>query len=111
MLRQLSSITLLVSLIALGISGLLMLFLGSMEFQLQMHPIHKIFGVLMCVAGAVHACLNFKAITHYLKNRKVLISGVVLVVLMILLFVAGMNKPLNPEAIEAVEQAMLQVEG
>ena len=68
MVRQCVSITLVISLIALGASGLLMMFLNSFSFQLQMHPVHKIFGVIMVAAGTIHLFLNFKPIKSYLKN-------------------------------------------
>lgn len=110
MLRQLTSITLLVSLIALASSGLLMIILGSFEFQLQMHPIHKVFGVIMCVAGGLHTYLNFKPIKAYLKEKKLLIAGVLLSIFMILLVVVGMNKPLDQDIIKSIEHSMSQLE-
>lgn len=69
MFRQLTPITLLVSLAALAASGFLMIILDSFEFQLQMHPIHKVFGVIMSVAGGLHLSLNFKLIKTYLKDK------------------------------------------
>lgn len=110
MLRKIASITLLVSLVAVGSSGLLMIILNSFEFQLQMHPVHKIFGVVMCLSGCLHASLNFKAIKSYMKDKKLLITGTLLAVFMIFLFVVGLNKPLNQDAIQTIEKTMRQLE-
>ena len=110
MVKQCASITLVISLVALGASGLLMIFLNSFSFQLQMHPVHKIFGIIMVVAGCFHLFLNFKAIKSYLKKRGVLVYGAIMSVLLILLLVAGLNKPIDPEVIDQVQQLMSQME-
>ena len=110
MLRQFVSITLVVSFIALGISGLLMIVLNSFSFQLQMHPIHKIFGIIMAITGCVHVYLNFKPIKRYLKNKKVLVFGAIMSALLVLLLVAGLNKSMDPELVEQVQQLISQME-
>ena len=110
MFRKCVSITLVLSLIALGSSGLLMIILNSFSFQLQMHPIHKVFGVIMALSGCFHLYLNFKPIKIYLKNRGVLIFGVILSVFLIFLVVVGLNKPVDPEKIKQIQQLMSQME-
>jgi Domain of unknown function (DUF4405) len=110
MLRQCASIALLVSIIALGSSGLLMIFLNSFTFQIQMHPVHKIFGIIMCVSGCLHIYLNFRPIKTYLNNRKLLITGTLLSIFMIFLFVVGLNKPFDHEVVKSIEKAMSQIE-
>lgn len=110
MFRQCVSITLLISLIALGVSGLLMIILNSFSFQLQMHPVHKVFGIIMTLAGCLHLYLNFKPIQTYLKTRGVLIFGVALLMILTFLFVIGLNKPLDPTSVEKVEKIMFQME-
>ena len=109
MLRKLTSITLVLSLIALGSSGILMLFLNSLTFQLQMHPVHKIFGIIMVLAGCVHMYLNFNPIKKYLKERNVLFPGALLSIVLLFLFVVGMNKPLDTAQIKEIEQMMSQL--
>lgn len=109
MLRQCVSITLVLSLIALGSSGLLMIFLNSFSFQLQMHPVHKVFGIIMVLAGCVHVYLNFKPTKNYLKNTKVLVFGGILSVFLIFLVVVGLNKPMDPELVEQVQRLMSQM--
>lgn len=110
MLRKCVSITMVFSLIALSSSGLLMIILNSFSFQLQMHPVHKIFGVIMILAGSIHLYLNFKPIKVYLKNRKVLILASILSILLILLFAVGLSKPIDQEKVKQVQQLMFQME-
>ena len=110
MLRQCVSITLVLSLIALGSSGILMIILNSFSFQLQMHPVHKVFGIIMVLAGFFHVYLNFKPIRNYLNNKKVFVLGVTLSIFLISLFVIGLNKPMDPTSVEKIEQLMLQME-
>lgn len=110
MLRQFTSITLVISFIALSVSGLMMLVLNSFAFQLQMHPVHKVFGIIMVLAGSLHVCLNLNPIQNYLKNRKTLVLGVAISCLLSFLLVVGLNKPLDQSSIEKVEQLMSQME-
>lgn len=110
MVRKLVSTIMLVSFIALATSGMAMFFLGSIAFQLQMHPVHKIFGVLMSISGCLHIYFNFKSIKNYLKIRKPAVAGSVLMVLLIFLFAVGMNKPLNSDVIAEIEQSLSKLE-
>lgn len=110
MLRQFASITLVVSFIALGISGLLMIILNSFTFQMQMHPVHKVFGIIMVLAGCLHVYMNFPAMKNYLKNKRTLVLGVAMSCLLTFLFVVGINKPMDQSTIEKVEQLMSQME-
>ena len=110
MIRKFVSTVMLVSFIALATSGMMMFFLNSFAFQLQMHPVHKIFGILMSISGCFHIYFNFKAIKNYLKLRKLAVAGSVLTVLLIALFTIGLNKPLNIDVIAEIEQSMSQLE-
>jgi hypothetical protein len=87
-----------------------MIILGSFEFQLQMHPIHKVFGAIMSVAGCLHVSLNYRSVMKYLNDKKILVSGVFLSLFMIFLCVVGLNKPLNLEAVNSIEKSMSQLE-
>jgi hypothetical protein len=98
------------SLVALSASGVLMIVLNSFSFQLQMHPVHKIFGIIMVLAGCFHVYLNFKPIKSYLKNMKVLALGATMSVFLIFLVVVGLNKPMNPEHVEQIQQIMSEME-
>ena len=110
MFRKAVSITLLVSLMALASSGIMMIVLNSLEFQLQMHPVHKIFGILMTISGGFHIYFNFKPLKNYLSARKILVVGIGMVLMMSLLYVVGFNKPLDKEKIQEIELLMSQLE-
>ncbi|MRX64855.1 DUF4405 domain-containing protein [Maribacter luteus] len=110
MFRKTVSITLLVSLMALASSGIMMILLNSLEFQLQMHPVHKIFGVLMTISGAFHIYFNFKPIKKYLSMRKVLVVGIGMLLMMSLLYVVGFNKTMDKDKIQEIELLMSQLE-
>lgn len=110
MLRQFTSITLVLSFFALGVSGLMMLVLNSFAFQLQMHPVHKVFGIIMVLAGSLHVYLNLTPIKIYLKNKKTVVLGVAMSGLLMFLFVVGVNKPMDQPTVEKVEQLMSQME-
>ncbi len=110
MFRKIVSISLLISLVALSSSGILMIVLNSFEFQLQMHPIHKVFGLLLTISGAIHLYFNFSAIKKYVENKKIAVAAVGLTVLMIALFAVGMAKPLDSQKIEQIEAIMQTLE-
>jgi drug/metabolite transporter (DMT)-like permease len=110
MFRQFISIILLVSLVALSSSGILMIVLGSFEFQLQMHPVHKIFGILLTLSGAFHLYYNFSAIKKYLSKRKMMLFAMVMTFLMISLYAVGMAKPIDKQKIQQIEQILSSME-
>ncbi len=110
MTRKIVSTTLLVSLLALGSSGAMMLILNSYEFQLRMHPVHKLFGIAMIISGSLHVFYNFKAIKKYLESGKILLYGIVMTLFMILLYFAGFNKPLDADIIKEIETTSRRLE-
>ncbi len=69
MIRKITAITLLVSWIALASSGMLMLWMDQPSFTLRMHPVHKLFGVLLVIAVSVHIMLNRRALAAHLSTR------------------------------------------
>jgi len=115
MFRKAISITLLVSLLAIGTSGLLMFFISKTSFTLQMHPVHKIFGLIFVFAAIFHVKFNFKAITNHLKKRIPALTGAVLVVILISLYAVALNRrvPENmaTELNNLADQAEKQLEG
>jgi drug/metabolite transporter (DMT)-like permease len=104
------SLTLLVSLVALSTSGIAMIVLGSFEFQLQMHPVHKIFGILLTLSGAFHLYYNFAAIKKYLGKKKMMLFALLLTFLLVALYAIGMSKPLDSEKIQQIEAIMQTLE-
>lgn len=110
MYRQFVSLTLLVSLVTLSSSGILMIVLGSFEFQLQMHPVHKIFGILLTLSGAFHLYYNFGAIKKYLSKRKMMLFAMVMTFLMMTLYAVGMAKPLDKSKVQRIEKILSSME-
>ncbi len=110
MFRKMISLTLLVSLVALSTSGISMIVLGSLEFQLQMHPVHKIFGILLTLSGAFHVYYNFGPIKKYLGNKKMMLFALVMTFVMVALYAIGMSKPIDPAKIEQIEKIMQTME-
>jgi uncharacterized protein YybS (DUF2232 family) len=104
------SAILLFSLIALGSSGLLMIFFNSLEIRIRLHPVHEIFGMIMCVSGCFHIYFNFKPVKSYMKEKQILISGILLTVLLIFLYGVGLNKPIDAEFIKKIEGVISQIE-
>lgn len=110
MFRKMISLTLLVSLMALSTSGIMMIVLGSFEFQLQMHPVHKIFGILLTLSGAFHLYYNFKSIKKYLASKKMMLFALVMTFIMIALYAVGMSKPMDKNKIEQIEKILHTME-
>jgi hypothetical protein len=102
-LRRLSSVTLAVSFAALTTSGLLMLAIDRLGFQLRMHPVHEVFGIVMVAAGAIHLALNWRPLLAHLGLRGPRILGLVLAGVAALLFVAGLTHKVDPEVVEKID--------
>lgn len=95
---------------ALSSSGILMIVLGSFEFQLQMHPVHKIFGILLTLSGAFHVYYNFGPIKKYLGKKKPMLFALVLTFVMVTLYAVGMAKPIDKQKVEQIEKIMQTME-
>ena len=50
MLRKITAITLAVSFVAMSTSGLMMFVIEKPSFTIQMHPVHKLFGLILILA-------------------------------------------------------------
>ncbi len=91
MLRKYSSVVLVVSFVALASSGIPMLATHGSASQHLLHPVHIVFGVVMTVAGPVHAAFNMRPLLSYLKKRPMRIAFAVSSAIMLLLFAVGMG--------------------
>ena len=110
MLRRFAAIALAVSFLAMATSGLLMFVIEKPSFTLQMHPVHKIFGLLMIIAAVTHLCFNYRALMAHLKTKASSIFGGVLVVLLVLLYGVAVNNQTPPALAEQMDAAAAQVE-
>lgn len=115
MFRKFIAVTLFVTFVAMSTSGLMMIFINQTSFAIQMHPVHKIFGLIMVFAAACHITLNSKGLLNHLKTKAVSIFGGVLVTVLVLLYGAAINRSVPPELAKELntlsEEAERQAEG
>lgn len=110
MLRKFAAITLAVSFLAMSTSGLMMFVIEKPSFTIQMHPVHKLFGLLMIVSAIAHISFNYRALLNHMKSRAAAIYGSVLVVLLVLLYGLAVNNRVPPELAEKMNAAAAEAE-
>ncbi|HCH23511.1 MAG TPA: hypothetical protein DE179_04370 [Oceanospirillaceae bacterium] len=98
MFRKIVGVTLLVAFIAMATSGLMMMVIEKPSFTLQMHPVHKIFGLIMILAVIAHLSFNYRVLLGYLKARSVAIYASAAIIVLILLYGVALNNKI-PDAI------------
>ena len=98
MFRKIIGVTLLISFIAMATSGLMMFVIEKPSFTLQMHPVHKLFGLIMIFAVMAHMSFNYKVLLSYLKERSVMLYGTAAVVVLVVMYGVALNNKI-PEAI------------
>jgi hypothetical protein len=97
MFRKIIAIALFISFIAMSTSGLMMFFIERPSFTIQMHPVHKLFGLVMIFSVIGHLSFNLKSIVNYVKTKTVAIFGGVMVCVLVLLYGVVMNNAVPPE--------------
>lgn len=111
MARKLVAITLFVSFVAMATSGMMMFVIEKPSFTIQMHPVHKLFGLIMIAAVLAHLSFNYRSLLNYLKERKVLVLGVCLVALLVVLYGVSLLNTLPPEIAIPLDDLARQAEG
>jgi len=91
MIRKIVAVSLFVSFIAMATSGMMMFVIEKPSFTIQMHPVHKLFGLIMILSVMGHLFFNYKALANYLKTRSVAVFGGVMVCLLVLLYGVAIN--------------------
>jgi len=91
-------------------SGMMMFVIERPSFTIQMHPVHKLFGLLMVMAAATHLALNFRQLKNHLKTRSVVLAGVALIVALVLLYSVAINNKIDPELARKMDEAAAQQE-
>ena len=61
------------------------------SFTIQMHPVHKLFGLVFILAALTHLCFNYRSLWSHLKNRSSVIFASALVVALVLLYGVAIN--------------------
>ncbi len=110
MFYKLVAVTLFVSFIAMSTSGLLMFFIERPSFTIQMHPVHKLFGLVMVAAMTAHIALNFRALRNYVRARAVALTGGALVALLVVVYAVAINNELPPEIAQPLDALGAQAE-
>lgn len=110
MLRKFSAVSLAVSFLAMATSGIMMFIIEKPSFTIQMHPVHKLFGLLMVVAAITHISLNYRSLVNHLKTKSAAVYGGVLVVFLVLLYGVTVNNNLPEDLAERMDSAAAEAE-
>ncbi len=110
MIRKLAAVSLFVSFLALASSGMMMFVIEKPSFSIQMHPVHKLFGLLMIVSVIAHLSFNFRSLLNHIKTRSVAWAGGALVVVMVLLYGVVINNQLPADLAQQMDEAAAKAE-
>lgn len=110
MFRKFVAVTLGVSFLAMASSGLAMFFIAQTSFTIQMHPVHKLFGILLVMAAVSHITLNFKLLRKHLTFKRVTAWGIVLLLILIMLWTLALNRPVPADKARELNQLSAEVE-
>jgi cytochrome b561 len=111
MLRRIAAVSLAVSFVAMATSGILMFVVEKPSFTIQMHPVHKVFGILMIAAAVTHLSLNFRGLVNHLKTRSIAVYGSVLVAALVLLYGVAVYKEIPADLAQQMDEAAAKMEG
>ena len=110
MIRKLAAVSLFVSFLAMASSGMMMFVIEKPSFTIQMHPVHKLFGLLMIVSVIAHLTFNFRGLLNHIKTRAVAWVGGALVVVMVLLYGVVINNQLPADLAQQMDDAAAKAE-
>ena len=110
MLRKIVAVSLFVSFIAMATSGMMMFVIEKPSFTIQMHPVHKLFGLIMILSVIGHLCFNMKSLLTYVKSKAVATVGGVLVSLLVVLYGVALNNEVPAEIAEPMDALGAQAE-
>jgi len=99
-----------VAFIAMSTSGLMIFFVERPSFTIQMHPVHKLFGLVMVAAALAHIWLNRSALAGYLKARRAALTAGALAAALILLYGIALNNPVPQDLAENLDALAGQAE-
>jgi Domain of unknown function (DUF4405) len=111
MIRKLAAIGLFVSFLAMSTSGMMMFVIERPSFTLQMHPVHKLFGLVMIISVVAHLSFNYRALLNHLKARAAAAVGGILVVLLVVSYGVALNKPVPADLAQQMDAAAAKAEG
>lgn len=109
-LRAITAIVLFVSFVAMSTSGLLMLVVDRPSFSIRMHPVHKLFGVLMVLGLLSHLSLNHRALLAHSRQRAVAWVGAALGVVLVLVYGMAAFSEVDAQQAAIIDQAAERLE-
>ena len=110
MFRKFVAVALFVSFIALSTSGMMMFVIEKPSFTIQMHPVHKLFGLIMILSVIGHLSFNIKTLGQYLKTKAVAVFGGFMVFLLVLLYGVALNNKVPSEIAIPMDKLAAQAE-
>lgn len=110
MFRRIVAMAMLVSIIAMATSGAMMFVIERPSFTIRMHPVHKLFGLLMIVSAIAHITLNFNSIKAHLRARSALLTVSILTLVLVLLYGVALNNPVPAALATQMDEAAVKVE-
>lgn len=108
--RRLTAMALLVSFVAMATSGLLMFIVDKPSFTIRMHPVHKLFGLVLIVAALSHIQLNARALGAHLKARSGSIAAAALTIAMVSAYALVALNPIPPAIAAPLDEAAQRAE-
>lgn len=108
--RAITAIVLFVSFIAMSTSGLLMLVIDRPSFSIRMHPVHKLFGVLLILGVLGHLSLNYRALLAHTRQRAAAWVGAALAVILVLVYGVAALMQIDAEQAAIIDQAAERLE-
>lgn len=110
MLRKIIAVSLFVSFVAMATSGMMMFVIEKPSFTIQMHPVHKLFGLIMILSVVGHLCFNWRSLANYVKTRTVAVFGGVMVAALVMLYGVAMNNEVPNEIAAPMDALAAQAE-
>jgi hypothetical protein len=110
MFRRIVAMVMMVSFVALATSGAMMFVIERPSFTIQMHPVHKFFGLLMVICASAHITLNFRAIKSHLRFRSAMVTAAIAGAVLMVMYGMAVNRPVPPELAKMMDDAAAKVE-
>ncbi|MHC0051993.1 hypothetical protein [Actibacterium sp. D379-3] len=110
MFRKYIAMLMLISIVAVVSSGLMTLIVERPSFTMQMHPVHKLFGILLSITSVLHIYLNRRPLWAHLKTRRVTIGASVMTVVLIGLYGVAFMNPVDAELAKRMDDAAAEAE-
>lgn len=110
MRRPITALALFVAFVAMSVSGMLMLVMDQPSFSIRMHPVHKLFGIVMVVAALSHVGLNARPLMTHARQRPAAIAGALLTAVLAVAAGASMTTQMPREAARELDRAAQRLE-